>query len=173
MDPIKRKPKKGTKNNPVKKGEVTVKPKTGYAPNQSTEKHLFDKKGRLTSRFIETNEKGKRKWINTMTPTDQKLYESSGKPSYQTVKGGKLILKNPDFKKSMDTTGYAAGKKTFTINSIKRKEGELTKTKSVKVPRSKVLGILDKWKAAASKMSSPKKNVAVGKPKPLIKKSNG
>jgi hypothetical protein len=170
MDPIKRKPKKGTKNNPVKKGEVTVKPKTKYAPNQDVSK--YDSKTGV-GRYTMTDKKGNRNWIQTLTPTDQKLYESSGKATYQTGKWDKNILKNPDFKKSMDTTGYAAGKKTFTINSIKRKEGELTKTKSVKVPRSKVLGILDKWKAAASKMSSPKKNVTVSKPKPLIKKSNG
>lgn len=176
MDPIKRKPKKGTKNNPVKKGEVTVKPKTGYVPNQYVSKWSYDKKGSpVVLRTTGTNYKGKRDWINTLTPTNQKMYSAKyGIVDYSTSKfpNKSSIVSKPDFRKSIDTTGYAAGKKTFTINSIKRKEGELAKTKSVKIPRSKVMGTLDKWKSAASKMTPSKKTVA--KPNSFKnKKSNG
>ncbi len=148
--------KKGSKSNPVAKKEVTV-----YAPNQDAYKFLKDR-----IRSTSTDKKGKRWWINTSDTKDEKLYvadPNGGTPTYRTKKypSSGNILTNPDFKKSMDTTGFAKGKKTFTINSIKKsggKDGELKKitTKSAKIPRSKVLSTLDKWKGAASKMTSKK-----------------
>ena len=146
------------------------KPKKGYKPN-STAFVSNDIKSPTTtrSRYTTTNDKGKRNYILTDTesysPKDKstsikgKRYMASsiGKPTYETYSG--KFSKNDsvekiDFKKSMDTTGYAAGKKQFTVNSIKNKPGELSKTKSAKVNRSQVNPTLDKWKAAASKMKT-------------------
>jgi hypothetical protein len=144
--------KKGSKSNPVAKKEVTV-----YAPNQEDVYKSSNGRGRFTS----TDKKGKRNWIFNMGKSDDKLY-AAGK---YASKGPRYSTSNIDdktsFTKSMDTTGFAKGKKTFTINSIKKsggKDGELKKitTKSAKIPRSKVLSTLDKWKGAASKMTSKK-----------------
>jgi hypothetical protein len=153
-----KKPKrKGSKPNPVAKKEVTV-----YAPNQEDVYKSSNGRGRFTS----TDKKGKRNWIHNMGKSNDKLYAAgkySTKPTYSTIDD------KTSFTKSMDTTGFAKGKKIFTINSIKRsggKDGELKKmtTKSAKIPRSEVLSTLDKWKAAASKMTSGKKSVKAQKP---------
>jgi hypothetical protein len=157
-----KKPKrKGSKPNPVAKKEVTV-----YAPNQEDVHKRSNGRGRFTS----TDKKGKRNWIYNIGNSNDKLYAAgkyglNGRTRYSTSN----IDDKTSFVKSMDTTGFAKGKKTFTINSIKKsggKDGELKKmtTKSAKIPRSEVLSTLDKWKAAASKMTSGKKSVKAQKP---------
>ena len=148
-----KKPKKGSKKNPVAKNEVTV-----YAPMQDVTKKS---NGRL--RTIETNAKGKiYSILNTGKSGDTKLYEAANKPTYMTSKRNKNpsdIYEHNDFIKSMDTTGFSKGKKSFTINSTRRsggKNGELVKLtkRSGEIPRSKVFSTLNKWKAAASKMTN-------------------
>jgi hypothetical protein len=140
-------PKKGTVKKTVKR-----KTKTGYAPNQNVEK--FDKKTG-TSKFTSTNEKGKISNISTVNnPKFFKEYDApaSGKVSYAVATKGEVPSRRPDYKKSVDTTGYSAGKKEFTVNSIMRKPGELTRTKSTKISRKEVKPLLDRMKAKASKM---------------------
>jgi len=134
-----------------KKGTV----KKGYGANQ-VKTTGSNSKFKLTT----TNSKGKRNLISTYdnknANASNKTYSARAKPTYTTQKY--ISNKNPDFKKSMDTTGYAAGKKIFTVNSITRSPGKLTATKSAKVPRSDVNKTLDKWKASASDMGGKKKN---------------
>jgi P2-related tail formation protein len=105
-----------------------------------------------------TNEKGKRDYISTSKvkgdKASTKKYVSpiGGKVTYTTTSNSNRA--EPDFKKSVDTTGYAAGKKEFTVNSITRKPGQLITVKSAKINRSQVNPTLDKMKKAASKMKT-------------------
>jgi hypothetical protein len=145
-------PKKGTVKKTVKKEPQSKrKTKTGYAPNQNVAK--YDDKTR-TARFTTTNKKGKISDIETISDNAFKEYSAdpSGKVSYAVATKGEVPQRRPDYKKSVDTTGYAAGKKEFTVNSIMRKPGELTKTKSTKITRKEVKPLLDRMKAKASKM---------------------
>ena len=146
-------PKKGSIKNAAKTvvKKTVPKPKTGYAPNQEVSKY-DDKTGTL--RFTSTNKKGKISDVSTITNNTFKQYyaDPSGKVSYAVATKGEVPTRKPDFKKSVDTTGYAAGKKEFTVNSITRKPGQLTTTKSAKINRKQVIPTLDKMKKAASKM---------------------
>jgi hypothetical protein len=150
------------------------KPKKGYKPSSESFVSKDSKDNTVNkNRYTTINDKGKRDYIssgnikynfsNNKTPTSvnkEKTYIAlkNSKPTYSTSTetNYKKVLDKPkytvDFKKSMDTTGYAAGKKQFTVNSITNKPGELSKTKSAKVNRSQVNPTLDKWKSAASKM---------------------
>jgi len=141
---------KTKKNNIIMKTPKKSTVKKGYAPNQGVATYSGSK-----SKYTGTDSKGKVDWIsNYDTKSGDKRYEALGKPTYQTTKN--YLEKTPDFKKSMDTIGYAAGKKEFTVNSITRSPGKLTTTKSAKVPRSAVNKTLDKWKASANDMGGSK-----------------
>jgi hypothetical protein len=153
-------PKKGSVKSAVKTAvkKTVAKPKTGYAPNQNVDKSTD--KGYISK---STNNKGKVDYVFGVTkPKDisnqrvKNYYAGSdGKVGYETIKAksdGAIDLNTPDFKKSVDTTGYAAGKKEFTVNSITRKPGQLTTTKSAKIKRSQVNPTLDKMKKAAAKL---------------------
>jgi len=139
--------------------------KKGYAPNQSVSNYIHGKNDQLSSRAISTNASGKKDYINTSnnkftstgSQSKNKTYDAFGKPTYRTSSDNfnnnkKTFSSTDNFKKSMDTTGYAAGKKDFTINSITKSPGKLTTTKSVKIKRDQVAPELQKWKKAASKM---------------------
>jgi hypothetical protein len=153
-------PKKGSVKSAVKTAvkKTVAKPKTGYAPNQPVDKSTD--KGYISK---STNDKGKVDSVFGITHPKNISNEraksyfagSDGKVSYETFKNKPdktMNLLVPDFKKSVDTTGYAAGKKEFTVNSITRKPGQLTTTKSAKIKRSQVNPTLDKMKKAAAKL---------------------
>lgn len=99
------------------------------------------------------DEKGKRNAISTMTDSGTNKSYTAGKISKPTysVKNDVNASGGDDFKKSMDTTGYAGGKQQFTVNSV-TKTPKGTISKSAKIGRDQVNPTLDKWKAAASKM---------------------
>lgn len=136
-----------------------TKKKKSSKPNSRTQVTANGK-----TRTVTTNEKGKKDYIHTgaskkvgsettFTGKGDKYY-MAGEMNAQIGKPGKVEYSQPGFSKDVDTSGYAAGKKEFTVNTNVTKPGGKTTTKSTKVSRSQVQPMLNRWQSTASKMKT-------------------
>lgn len=149
-----------------KKGTVKKTVKKTMSPNSSSYKR--DEKTD-SGTYKSTNAKGKYDYINTrkskvkgdVVKDVNKQYSAFKVPTYTVsssgtkVQGNKVTLGKDvvNYKKSIDTTGYAKGKPYFTEVTKKKVpgSGNMYSVTSRKVGRKAVKPILDKMKKAASK----------------------
>lgn len=128
----------------------------------SSNSYESDKKG--NSKFTFTNNKGNVNYINKGTYNKkantykESRYESFNKPrrtESDYSSGNKVVTKA----QSMDTTGYAAGKKNFVLNTKVKSpgEGNMYKQSSTKVPRKDVIKTLAKMQKMSKGGSTKKK----------------
>jgi hypothetical protein len=149
--------------------KAVKKSNTGYKPN---DRQQVSANGKI--RTTTTNEKGQRDYIHTGSAKDGNFtgkgdkYYTAGKMNAQIGKPGKVEYSQDNYSKDVDTTGYSAGKKQFTVNTNITKPGGKTSTTSKTINRSQVKPMLDRMKSTASKMKTggmvnPNTNLQAGK----------
>ena len=109
------------------------------------------------TRTVTKNEKGNKNYIHTggskKVGSDTHFTGKNDK-YYYANNSGKVEYSQPGLSKDVDTTGYAAGKKEFNLNTnLKNSSGKKTTT-STKVSRSQVQPMLNRWQSTASKMKT-------------------
>jgi hypothetical protein len=111
--------------------------------------------------FMGTDEKGNVNWKNQYNGNKNTWYSAPGydKPRREEStfdNSGKRTLNKAQ---SMDTTGYAAGKKNFVLNTKVKSpgEGNMYKQSSTKVPRKDVIKTLAKMQKMRKGGSTKKK----------------
>jgi len=148
----------------IKKKKASSK-KSTLTPNSYT--YRFRKNDK-SSVYKATNSKGKYDFISSDKPTInksgtnvhdlEKRYIAGSRPTYVTtsnnydIKSGKLGPETKHFEKSIDTTGFAAGKKRFTVVSKQKLPGgDMYKITKSKTDRKGALDTINRMKKRARK----------------------
>ena len=168
----------------IKKKKASSKRST-LSPNSYTSRN---RKNDDSFVYKATNDKGKYNFINSskMTLNNsrtnvhslEKRYNGIVKPSYTVtsknydIKGEKLGPKTKHFEKSIDTTGFAAGKKNFTVVSKQKLPGgNMYKITKSKTDRKGALDTINRMKKRARKpFTSTASKTAHSKPLTTKKK---
>jgi len=148
------KAQKGISTSPVKKIEYKSGNKTSFVQKDDTGTAVSTYK---TAKPVNKNEVSKAGGINSKTNTinSSRSYKAG---SYKSVPQYKVATYSDNksrpasvYKKEMDTTGYAAGKPSFTVNTYNRVSGKAPVKNSTTVNRSQAMSLLKNMESSASK----------------------
>lgn len=155
--------KKTTKKNLVKAQKGIATPPIEKVEFKSGNRTSFvqkDNKGTAVSTYktekpVNKNEVSKAGSINpkTNTVTSGKSYKAGSYKSVPQYKVATYSNNKPTsvYKKEMDTTGYAAGKPSFTVNTYNRTADKPATKTSKTVNRNQAMSLLKNMESSASK----------------------
>ena len=148
------KAQKGIATSPIEKVEYKSGNRTSFVQKDNTGTAVSTYK---TAKPVNKNEVSKEGRINakTNTVTSGKSYKAGSYSNTPKYKVSSYSNNKPTsvYKKEMDTTGYAAGKPSFTVNTYNR---DLTSNKpatktSKTVNRNQAMSLLKNMESSASK----------------------
>jgi len=151
----------------IKKKKASTSKRSTLTPNSNTYRGR-KKDNSYSSVYKATNSKGKFDFISSDKVTHnksnsnvhdlEKRYTAGRRPTYATmsgnynIKSGELGPKTKHFEKSIDTTGFAAGKKNFTVVSKQKLPGgNMYKITKSKTDRKGALDTINRMKKRARK----------------------